>query len=210
MDATFKVPVAGEHRSDRQVAAVDRRRDRVWQRSGVADAGGAPVSDQVEAERVQILLKAAHRKIVGDHLRAGCKRGFHPWLDAEALPAGIARHQAGTDQNIGIRGVGAAGDRGDHHVAVGERVVGPRDRHRPIQFRDRARALLVHVGRGVRSVDVPFGRQVSFERGRGLRQGDPILWAFWTGKRRLDRTEIQLNGVGEHRIGRVGVAPQAL
>ena len=51
------------------------------QRSGVADAGRAAIADEVEAERVEILLQAGLVEIVGDDLRARRERGFHPRLD---------------------------------------------------------------------------------------------------------------------------------
>ena len=52
----LEVAVARQHRGRDQVALLHRLRDLLGQRPGVADAGGAAVADQVEAERVEILL----------------------------------------------------------------------------------------------------------------------------------------------------------
>ena len=43
-----------------------------------------------------------------------------------------------------------------------------------------------------------------------LAQQHPVLRALGPGERRLDRAHVELERVGEQRLGRVGVAPQAL
>ena len=127
VDAAFEVAVAREHRRRHQIVLVDRLGDFLRQRTGIADAGGAAEADQVEAERVEILLQAGFLVVVGDHLRARRERGLDPRLDLEALGDGLAGQQAGRDHHARIGGVGAGGDRGDHHVAVAEIVrCGPR------------------------------------------------------------------------------------
>ncbi len=50
--------------------------DRRGQRAGVADAGGAAVADQVEAELVQVGLQAGLVQIIGHDARAGRERGL--------------------------------------------------------------------------------------------------------------------------------------
>ncbi len=52
-DAAFEVPVAREHRGRDKILVLDCLLDRLGQGSGVADAGGAAVADQVEAERLE-------------------------------------------------------------------------------------------------------------------------------------------------------------
>jgi hypothetical protein len=42
------------------------------------------------------------------------------------------------------------------------------------------------------------------------RQRDAVLRPLGAGERRLDGAEVELQRVGEHRVGRSGVAPQAL
>ena len=54
VDATLEVAVAREHRGDGEVVLVDRGRDLVDQRTGVADAGRAAVADRVEAEVLEV------------------------------------------------------------------------------------------------------------------------------------------------------------
>src|SRR6266540_1364684 len=53
VDAPLEVAVAGQHADHGEVMLVDGRGDLLRQRAGVADAGGAAVPDQVEAELVQ-------------------------------------------------------------------------------------------------------------------------------------------------------------
>ena len=57
-DPPLEIAVAGEHRGGDQVVLVDRLADRLGQRPGIADAGGAAIAGEVEAERVQILGQA--------------------------------------------------------------------------------------------------------------------------------------------------------
>ena len=54
LDATFEVAVAAQDRCHHQILRLDFRRDVVGQRPAVADAGGAAVADQVEAELIEI------------------------------------------------------------------------------------------------------------------------------------------------------------
>ena len=80
VDAAFEVAVARQHRGGDQIVLVDRFGDLLRQRAGIADAGGAAEADEVEAERVEILLQAGLVEIFGDHLRARRERGLHPRL----------------------------------------------------------------------------------------------------------------------------------
>ena len=73
--ASFEIAVAREHADRDQVVVVDRLADRLGQRPRIADAGGAAIADEVEAERVQVLAEAALVEIVGDHL-ASRARGW--------------------------------------------------------------------------------------------------------------------------------------
>ena len=93
----FEVAVARQHRAGHQVALLDGLGNGFRQRPGIADAGGAAIAHQVEAERVQRLGQARALQIVGDHLRAGRQRGLHPRLDLQALFDGLLGHQAGGD-----------------------------------------------------------------------------------------------------------------
>jgi hypothetical protein len=54
IDAALEIAVARQHRGDHQIALLDRAGDRLGQRPGIADAGGAAIADEVEAELVEI------------------------------------------------------------------------------------------------------------------------------------------------------------
>ena len=54
VDAAFEIAVARQHRAHGQIVVGHRRAHLGDQRPGVADAGGAAVADQVEAELVQV------------------------------------------------------------------------------------------------------------------------------------------------------------
>ena len=67
MDAAFEVAVAAEHRGDREILGVDALRDELGQRPAVADARGAPVTDEVEAQLLQRAEQARALEVIGDH-----------------------------------------------------------------------------------------------------------------------------------------------
>ncbi len=123
VDAAFEIAVAREHRGRHQIVLVDRLGNLLRQRAGIADAGGAAEADQIEAELVEVLLQAGLLEIFGHHLRAGRQRGLHPRLGGEALGRRFAGEQAGADHHARVRGIGAGGDRRDHHVAIAEIVI---------------------------------------------------------------------------------------
>jgi hypothetical protein len=189
----LEIAVARQHRGGDQIIVVDGLRDRRIQRAGVADAGGAAVAHQVEAQGVQILLQAGGRQIVGDHLRPGRQGGLDPRLDRHAQGMGLARHQTRGDQHRGVGGVGAGGDGGDHHVAVAE-----------VEF-----LTLDRDARGVRRA-VEDLAQRGFERRGGDGQLDLVLRTLGTGQRRHDLGHVQFQHVGEDRVFAVLVDPQSL
>ena len=125
VDARLEVPVAREHGADDEVALVDRGRDLVRQRAGVADARRAAVADEVEAELVEIPVEPGALVVLGDDLRARRERRLHPRLARQAALDRLLREQAGADHHRRVRGVRARGDRGDDDGAVLERVVRP-------------------------------------------------------------------------------------
>ncbi len=53
IDAALEIAVAGKHGRDDEVLVVHSFRNRLGQRPGIADAGGAAIADKLEAERVQ-------------------------------------------------------------------------------------------------------------------------------------------------------------
>ena len=126
--APFKVAVAGEHRGNHEIAFSNRARNMLGQRSGIADAGGAAVADKVKAERVEIGLQPGFFQVFGNHFRARRKRSLDPGLHHQATLGGLSRDQARAKHHCRIGGVGARGDRRDHHIAMPKIIVRPLDR----------------------------------------------------------------------------------
>jgi len=85
VDATFEVAVAGEDGSDDEVLFFDGVRDFRKQRAGVANAGRAPVSHQVELELFQIRHEPGAGEVIGDDFRPGSQRALDPGFGGEAL-----------------------------------------------------------------------------------------------------------------------------
>jgi hypothetical protein len=48
MDAAFEIAIAAQDGDGDQIIFFDGGADRVWQRTAVADAGGAAVTDQIK------------------------------------------------------------------------------------------------------------------------------------------------------------------
>ena len=89
------------------------------QRAGVADAGGAAVADQVEAELVQVRGQPGRVVVVGDHPRARAPARSSPTAcGVSPRSTAFFASSAGADHHRRVGGVGAGGDRGDHHVPV--------------------------------------------------------------------------------------------
>ena len=116
----------------------------------------------------------------------GASEVFTHGLTFRPLRRRLARQQAGADHHARIGGVGAGGDRGDHHVAMAEIVLAAFDRHALLRFRRLAEFLVHRIGKA---------RFHVLER-------DAVLRPLRAGERRLDRVEIELEHVGEDRIGR--------
>ncbi len=193
-DAAFEIAVAGEHGRGDDAVVVDRLRDRLRQRARIADAGRAAEADEVEADLVEILLQARRRQVFGDDLAAGRERGLHPRLAGQAALGGLARQQAGADQHVGVRRVGAGGDGGNHHVAVADLVALARD---GVALLDVRRLLVLGPKRLAEALADLFER-------------DAALGPLRTGHRRHDVAEVELERVGEHRVRRVLPAVEAL
>lgn len=81
--------------------------------SGVADAGGAPEADDVEAQRRQVHVQLASSQIACGRGRSGRKGGLDPARDTQATHPRPSRQQSRSDEQPGVAGVGAARDRRD-------------------------------------------------------------------------------------------------
>ena len=160
----------------------------------IADAGRAPVADEVEAKGIEVLLQPGLGEIIADHLGARRERGLDPRLDAEPARDGVAGEQPGAEHHRGVRGVGAARDGGDHDVAVAEVVRAAGNGDPAVRAAGCREFLLEHRREG---------------RG-GARQRNPVLRALGPREARLDGAEVEFEGVGEHRIGCPAPAPHTL
>src|SRR3546814_11566867 len=78
--ATFEIAIAGKHSGRDNVITVDRLADRRCQWAAVADAGGAAIADQIEADSIQMLLQASFGKVVGHQLRSDERRVGKEWV----------------------------------------------------------------------------------------------------------------------------------
>ena len=76
--AAGEVTVARQHGHRDDAALLDRLGHLRHQRAGVADAGGAAIADDVEAERVQVVDEAGALEIVRGRGRARRERGLDP------------------------------------------------------------------------------------------------------------------------------------
>ena len=81
MDARLEVAIAGKDGGGDEIELVDRFFNPRVERTGVADAGGATVADDVEAELVEIGLQPGFRQVIGDDARAGGERSLDRRID---------------------------------------------------------------------------------------------------------------------------------
>ena len=78
VDAALEVAIAREHADGDEAVLVDAFGHVGGERAGVADAGGAAVADDVEAQLFEIGQQAGLLVVVGDDARAGSERGLDP------------------------------------------------------------------------------------------------------------------------------------
>ena len=119
MDAAVEVAVARKHGGGVEVARDDLALNHGVERARHAVAGGAGKGDHAEPELLEFLGEAGFVEVKGDGLGAGRQRSLDPGLASESGPIGIASQQAGCDHIARVAGVGAAGDCGNDHRAVG-------------------------------------------------------------------------------------------
>ena len=193
-DAAFEIAVAGNDRRADEIVLVDRFGNLIRQRPRIADAGGAAEADEVEAELVERFLQAGFGEIFRDDLRARRQRGLHPRLLPEAFFDGVAGEQPRADQHARIRGVGAGGDGGDDDVAMSEIEI---------------RALDLDAAGHVLGLSV-FVRHCGGEALRDGVERDAPFRPFGAGERGHDIAEIELQRIGEDRVGRRALAQHAL
>ncbi|KAF1053120.1 MAG: hypothetical protein GAK43_01589 [Stenotrophomonas maltophilia] len=124
VDAPVEVAVAREYGSGIEVAVDDFLLDRRFQRAGHAVTGGAGIGDDAEAELFQLLEQAGFLQVQPGDFRARREGGLHPGLAHQAQCVGFLRQQAGSDHVARVAGVGATGDGGNDHRAIGHQPGG--------------------------------------------------------------------------------------
>ena len=191
-DTALEITVARKHRTHRQITLADSLGDGFGQKSGIADTGGAADADDIEPQRVEIVLNAGGFQVVSHHAASRRQRGLDPRLGLQSHGHGVTGQQTGGEHNSGVGGVGAAGDGGDDHVAVAQAVIA------------------VGQGgfaRGRRALKLGQG----FLEGRsGVREGNPVLGPFRPGEAGFNIPHVQFQRGGEDGIGGRGVTPQPL
>ena len=200
MDATLEVAVPGEHRHADDVARAHRLGDLGTQRPGVADARRAAIAHHVEADPFEIGQQPGLAQIVGHDPRAGREAGLYPRAGREAERARLARKQPRADEHGGIRGVGAARDRGDQHRTIAELELGA------------ARGNLRATG-GLRVPGVALldhFREARVVGRLGRAQRHPVLRSLGSREARLDAREIELEHVGVLGLAHAVRAPHPL
>ena len=125
-------------------------------------------------------------EIIGDDLRAGRQRGFDPRLNRQATLTCLLRDQSSGDHHRWVRGVGAARDRSNHDVTVLQ--------------------LGVVGGDDVALKTWKLGAVIGLRVG----QRNTVLRPARAGDRGNNIAQINRNRVGEDRLNRVGVVPEAL
>ena len=103
----LEVAVARQHSADGQVALGDLARDRLRQRSRVADGICAAVTDEREPERFQRFDQARALQVFRDDLGAGARRPYRPTTDREVLTQAEFRNRS-VDYWLFETGAGAA------------------------------------------------------------------------------------------------------
>ena len=182
-DAAFEIAVARNHRGGDQPVLVDRFADRFGERPRIADARGAAIADEVEADVVEVVLQPGLDQVVGDHLAPRRERGLDPRLGFQPQFVGLFGDEAGRDQHARVRGVGATGDRRDHHVAIADIVRLAFDGHAGLR-------LLVDFGEVLVEHIIDIGKR------------DFVLRTLGTGKRGHHGRQIEFERRGKDRLDR--------
>ncbi|MNX49065.1 hypothetical protein D3C86_796600 [compost metagenome] len=120
VDAAREIAVAGQHRHRMDGARCHGLAHRGGQGTGVADAGGAAIANDIEAHGGQVVQQAGALQVAGGGGRAGAQGRLDPWRHREARLARLASQEPRRHQQPRVRGVGAAGDGGDRDGVPGQ------------------------------------------------------------------------------------------
>ena len=200
VNARLEVAVAGQNGGADQIVLdnclVQLRRDV----TGVADTGGAAESGDIEAERFQRWHQPGGRQVLRHHARTGAETGLDPRMNAESFLDRLFRQQAGGEQHAGVRGIGAAGDGGDQHIAMADILGITGDDMALAEFRRRP----------VETAGGGWRRQQMLEGFAHFRQGDAVLRPFRARQRRRDGVQVEGQRLAVVDVAGLRDAEQAL
>ena len=199
MDAALEIAIAAQHGGDDEVAVLDRLFHARIQRTAVANAGGASVCNREESKLLEICVQSRLVHVGRDHPRTGGETAFDGGGNGETVFDGFFRQQPGGQQHMRVGGVGAAGDRGEHHRSV---VNGAES----LDFG----SLAELIGGQTKTSFLDRRGEVLKEGGFDLADGETILRAFGSGDTRLEGGEIELDHLVERRFRGIFGAEQAL
>ena len=177
MNAPLEVAVAGQNAAAAQSGFLDVARDVLAQGPRIADAGRASVSDDLEAQRRQVVQKAGGLQVTGHHPGTGRQTGLDPVRGPEAALAGRPRQHAGGHHDRRIGGVGATRDGRDQHRAVTGLVARERNGSSPALLQRRSECRLA------------------------LRDRNPVLRVPGAGNGRYDGIQVDVQRVVELGFG---------
>ena len=121
VDACLKVAVTRKDTGGDEIMVEDRFLDRSGKRAGVADAGGTAVADEIEAELIEVRLKACGVEVVGDNAGTWSEGCFDGGGDRESAFDCFFGEKTCGKHDGGVGGIGAGGNGGDDDGAVMER-----------------------------------------------------------------------------------------
>ena len=196
LHAALEVAVAAEHRCHDETSRIHFRRHIVGQRTAVADAGRAPVADEIEPELIEVFVESGLLQVFGHHFRPGRQARFDPRLLRQTFFDRLLRDQSGAEHHARVRRVRAARDCRDHHRAVIDG--GCR----------RSRDCRATAGSGF-----PRDHHARQRLGKTLLrafQRDAVLRPLRSSQAWLDSREVQFDRFRVGRIGGVRLPEQAL
>ncbi len=209
-----KLRLPAQHRDHHQVVCFDLPRHFRRQRTRVPDAGGAAVAHDVEPQGVEIRRQPRAPVVLGDHARARRQRRLHPLGHAQPALHRFLRQQPGRHHHAWVRGVGAAGDGGDHDGAIahapGSGGIDRGRRHGGSAGRPAfaAHDLQRRLHRRRRRTLQP--RQRRQPRRFRRRERDAVMRTLGPGQARLNPAEVEFQPVAVLGLRRVLVVEQAL
>ena len=97
------------------------------ERPGIANAGGAAVTDHVESELIEIFLEAGFLEIIGDNAGARRERSLHGRINRQAALDRFLREQTGGEHHAWVARVRAARDGRDQNAAMTDATLPARE-----------------------------------------------------------------------------------